>query len=194
VRLAPAPRLIFVILGAWLAGALAVTASGLLARLQPPWPQLVLGLLVAAQLAAFALSHGFRAAVARIELRTLIALHMTRFVGFYFLWLHGQGRLPFAFAVPGGWGDIVVATGATLLTLGPPAFRARPVVLLWNTLGLIDIVFVVLTAARLALADAASMRELLAPPLGLLPTFLVPLIVSTHLLIFGRLASRRTSV
>jgi hypothetical protein len=38
--------------------------------------------------------------------------------------------------------------------------------------------------------DPASMQALLVLPLSLLPTFLVPLIIASHVLIFARL--RRT--
>ena len=58
---------------------------------------------------------------------------------------------------------------------------------IWNTLGFIDILFVVTTATRLALRDPDSMVALLQLPLSLLPTFLVPLIVFTHIIIAIRL-------
>ena len=45
-------------------------------------------------------------------------------------------------------------------------------------------------AARLAAADPSSMRALLRLPLSLLPTFLVPLLIATHVWIFVRLARR----
>jgi hypothetical protein len=55
-------------------------------------------------------------------------------------------------------------------------------------LGLLDILFVVATAARLGLAAPASMQALLRLPLCLLPTFLVPLIITSHVLLAIRLA------
>jgi hypothetical protein len=59
--------------------------------------------------------------------------------------------------------------------------------MMWNTLGMVDIVFVVLTAARLALAEPESMAALLRFPLNLVPMFLVPLIIASHVLLFVRL-------
>ena len=116
-------------------------------------------------------------------------LHVTRFVGFYFLALYRRGELPYAFAVPGGYGDIAVAILALLVVFLPldPARRTR-FLTIWNVIGLTDIMLVVATAIRLNLADASQMRTLLHLPLSLQPTFLVPLIIATHVMIFARLA------
>ena len=59
-----------------------------------------------------------------------------------------------------------------------------------NLLGMVDILFVVATAARLAAADPESMAALLRLPLSLLPTFLVPLIIASHVVLGVRLARR----
>jgi len=172
----------------WLAAAMVLGASGRLQTLRPPAPQL-LGL-TAGLIVAGTVLPGFRAWAASVPLRHLVALHLTRFVGAYFLVLYRRGELPYAFAVPGGWGDIVVAALALALLLsGPPTTpRRRLAYIGWNGLGLVDILFVVATAARLALADPDSMGALLRLPLSLLPTFLVPLIIASHLLLAIRLA------
>ena len=68
---------------------------------------------------------------------------------------------------------------------------AKPLLLAWNTLGLIDIIFVVLSALRFGLKDWQSMRTLRELPLSLLPTFLVPLIIASHVLIFVLLIRAR---
>jgi hypothetical protein len=100
-------------------------------------------------------------------------------------WLYEHGQLPFAFAVLGGWGDIVVATLALVLLVLRP--NSRAIYQVWNALGFADILFVVSTATRLALSDPASMATLLRFPWSLLPTFIVPLIIFTHVVIFLRL-------
>lgn len=134
---------------------------------------------------------GFREWLDSLHLRTLIAFHVTRFVGVSFLVLYRRGELPWAFAVPGGWGDIGVATAALALTLLVTDLRrARVLVLVWNLLGFADILFVVGTAARFGFTDPSALAPLLHLPLSLLPTFLVPIIIATHLWIFGRLVRR----
>jgi hypothetical protein len=59
--------------------------------------------------------------------------------------------------------------------------------------GAIDILFVVATASRLALADPDSMNALLHLPLSLLVTFLVPLIIADHVVVFWRVIGRAPS-
>jgi hypothetical protein len=130
-----------------------------------------------------------------VDLRALVLFHLTRFVGFYFLVLHARGELPWAFAVPGGWGDnVVAATGLLLVMLvRPDRPGGRRAYLVWNVVGLLDILAVVLTAARLAFGDPESMRALLQLPLSLLLTFVVPIIIVTHVWMLGRLARARAA-
>jgi hypothetical protein len=179
------PRPLALILVLWLAAAIALGAAGIIASLIPPWPQVILAGLTAALIAAYTWSTVFRGFIQSVPTPTLIAFHLVRFVGLYFLWLYGQGRLPFAFAVPGGWGDFATATAALLLLIIGP--RSPRTLLTWNLFGFIDILFVVANAARLAMANPGSMAELLRLPLSLLPTFIVPLIIFTHIVIFLRL-------
>ncbi|MBK6423024.1 MAG: hypothetical protein IPI38_09530 [Gemmatimonadetes bacterium] len=172
----------------WLITAIVLGATGQVARLRPPVPQLVLGGLTALLILAGTLLPGFRVWIAGLNLRQIVALHLTRFVGIYFLVLYGRGELPFAFAVPGGWGDIAVATGALGLVLLVPDLAARRAWLsAWNWLGLADLLLVVATASWIAMTDFPSMAPLLRLPLSLLPTFLVPLLLATHLLLLRRL-------
>jgi hypothetical protein len=179
--------------GAWLLAACLVGGSEMFATLRPPAPQLTLVGITAALLVAERLWRPLRRFVARVDLRVLVLFHLTRFVGYYFLALHAQGKLPWGFAVPGGWGDIAVATAAGLLVLiaRPSTPGGRRAYLAWNVAGLVDILGVVLTAARLALADPASMRALLRLPLSLLIMFVVPIVIATHVWMLRRLACRQ---
>jgi hypothetical protein len=176
--------------GVWLLAAVLAGASGRLSTLRPPAPQLVLAGLTLALLLAARLWTPLRHFMVTVDLRALVLFHVTRFVGFYFLALHARGELPWAFAVPGGWGDNAVAAGALLLVLlvPPDSPGGRRAYLAWNVFGLLDILGVVLTATRLALGDPKSMKALLELPLSLLVTFVVPIIIATHVLMLARLA------
>ncbi|MGH7357739.1 MAG: hypothetical protein ACREJR_02875 [Candidatus Rokuibacteriota bacterium] len=186
----PARGAVLATAGAWLLGAVLLGVSGWLRALRPPAPQLLLAGITIALLVAGRSWPALRQFVRDVDLRALVLFHLTRFVGFYFLALHARGALPWAFAVPGGWGDIVVAGAALLLVLlvRPDTPQGRRAYLVWNVLGLLDIVAVVLTAARLAFRDPASMGALLELPLSLLLTFIVPLVVATHVWMLGRVA------
>lgn len=182
------------VLLAWFAAALLVGKSGLMTHLQPPMPQALLLLLTAAVLTASWAVPSIKAWVGLLSFETLVAVHLTRFVGVYFLVLLGQGRLPRAFAIPCGWGDIAVAVGALgLLVFARPLATRRRFVSTWNALGLLDILFVVVTAGRLARVDPLSMSELLRLPLSLLPTFVVPLVIASHAIIFAKLRTGGTA-
>jgi hypothetical protein len=136
-----------------------------------------------------------------VDLRWLVLLHVTRFVGFYFLVLCRRDELPCSFAQPAGIGDICVAGTALLLIgmRGHPTVRHMPkarrlyrsLLLIWNVAGLLDILFVVFSALRVGLSNWQSMAPLRELPLSLLPMFLVPLIIASHVLIFVRLFLRR---
>ena len=182
----------------WLVAAAAVGSSGRLQALQPPAPQLVVGALTAAVLAAVAVVGPVRRWALGVDVRALVALHLTRLVagGWFLVLYYRDGALPYAFAVPGGSGDVLVAllAMALLATTSPLTARGRWLYAGWNVLGLVDILFVVATAARLGAADPGSMGALLRLPLSLLPTFLVPLIIASHVLLAVRLTKRPSAL
>ena len=185
--------ILLVVLLLWLLEAVIFSASGQLQRLRPPGPQLILVGLTTGILLLWWRNRRVRASVDQLDLPALVGLHLTRFVGLYFLYLCGKAELPREFAVPAGWGDTAIAVGAAISLLFWSSFgRDRRWLMIWNTLGLIDIVFVVATAARLGMANPGAMAALLRLPLSLLPTFLVPLIIASHIVIFGLLRRRET--
>src|SRR6266536_28118 len=124
-----------------------------------------------------------------VDLRWLVLFHLTRLAaGVYFLVLCQRGQLPCAFVTQAGWGDIVVAIFALPVVAAMRARFAKRLLLVWNTVGFVDIIFVVFSALRIGLRDWQSMHALRDLPLSLLPTFLVPLIIASHVLIFVGLA------
>ena len=133
----------------WFVLACALGASGRLSAITPPWPQAMIGAITLAIVLTGALHPGLRAWLAHVNLRGFVAFHVTRFIGIAFLVLSARGELSRAWAIPAGWGDIVVALGALLIALIMRDPQARPGLLgLWNVVGFADIVLVVVTAAR----------------------------------------------
>jgi hypothetical protein len=172
----------------WFFAAVAVGHFRWLERLPIPAIQAVILGLTALLLFAYFRINAFGAWVNALELRSLVLFHVTRFVGFYFLHLHALGELPYDFAVPAGYGDIIVAFLALLVVFLPmDDAKRRRAISIWNVVGFIDILLVVFTAAKLARTDPLSLRPLTHLPLSLLPTLLVPLIIASHLVIFARL-------
>jgi hypothetical protein len=156
-------------------------------RAVPWYPQAIIGIVVILTL-AIVFAPLLREWALRIDIRWLIGFHLTRFVGFYFLYLYSRDELPYAFAVRGGIGDIIVAALACVLLFFA---RFKSAVIVWNILGTIDILDVVITVARSESAGPGSMHQLDHFPLILLPTFIVPVIIVTHGLIFFRTLRRR---
>lgn len=189
-------RQILILLGIWLVFSLVVSVSGIFERVTAIVLPIAVWSPVFAIMLVFWQSADFRQWIYQADLRYLILYHLTRFVGIWFLVLYKRGELPYAFAVPGGWGDIAVAVSALVVAFLFVPVRSRLgwwVVVAWNTFGLIDILMVVSTAARLALADLNSMAALIRFPLSLLPLFIVPLIIASHLIIYASLWRQRTA-
>src|SRR5260370_18893292 len=126
-------------MGLWVFGVLVDGSSGTISTLQ-----LGAGVLIPIALMSvigFASSNA-RARLEIAPLPALIAPHTVRILGVLFVLLYAAKRLPAPFAPLAGWGDIFI--GVTAL---PMAFlaardrdRGRAAILIWNTLGLADLV------------------------------------------------------
>ncbi|MEO6005159.1 MAG: hypothetical protein ABIZ04_08475 [Opitutus sp.] len=134
-----------------------------------------------------------RAAVADVGRRGLIGVHVIRFVGVAFLWLHAQGRLPAEFAQRAGWGDIATATGAVAFLVFPRVANDRRVFGAWNVFGALDLLVAVGTAGWLNLTRPGSRIELSALPFTLVPLWFVPVLLATHGLMLQQTFSNRGS-
>jgi len=184
---------------AWFAGVVILAATGALGA-RGGLGQPGLGVTVLAPMAVLALAAmragPFRRALETMPLAQLIAVNAIRVLGLNFVLLYAVGRLPAPFAPVAGWGDIVTGLAAVpvawLAQNRPRA--ARRVILAWNTVGLADLVAAVglgVTSAPgpLHLIHAEPTTALMTTlPWLLIPGFLVPLLASTHLAVFYRLA------
>ncbi|MBA3272647.1 MAG: hypothetical protein H0T11_02080 [Chthoniobacterales bacterium] len=189
------PRPVSFALLVWLAAATAVGASGLLARSPVPPPAIAVALTILLLVALFSATSLRR----RVRsLGNLVAFHIVRIAaGAWFLVLSARGVLPGEFALVAGWGDIAVGIGAVLVwwrCFPLVSSTQRGTLLVWNALGLLDIVAVLANGARIFLRDPAMGEPFTRLPVALLPTFVVPLVLVSHVLIFvwGR-ARQQTS-
>lgn len=180
--------LIRVILWTWFLAALAAGQTGLLENLPAA---AFSGLMAGLTLLLFAGCLGIpsvRAWLGTVDLRSLVLLHVSRLVGYALLVLHRRGQLPSALAVPGGWGEIIVAALALAVVFLPmSASLRRHACIIWNTSGLVNILLIVATAVRLGFAQPGQLGAFRILPCSMLPTFLVPLIIATHAIIYMRL-------
>jgi hypothetical protein len=180
---------------AWIAVALNLGVSGVLVTARPPAPQILILTLIAAAIWVTSRS-ALRDLVNAIPIRALVAVHAVRFVGIVFLALSAQGALSPVFATPAGWGDIAVAASALgLVALGGPTTPARRRLYLgWNVFAALDLVVAVGSATLVALSgDVLGVAPLLRAPLVLVPTFLVPLLFASHVIIFRRLRQSKVT-
>jgi hypothetical protein len=176
------------VLWTWFVAALIVGRLELLARL-PVWGMAgVLAGLTMLLLAACVSLRPLRGWINAVDLRRLVLLHAVRFYAVYCLVLYQRGELPYALAVPSAWSDISVAllaVGAACLPLREEL--RRHAVIIWNTIALTGLLLNAATAARIGLAQPWQLDEFRRLPLSVLPTFLVPLLLATHVIIFARL-------
>jgi hypothetical protein len=184
------PRAAIVAAGFWFTLALIAGATGFLARLAFPGPQIIILALIAAALIAATTIPALRAWIATLPLRALVGINAVRFIGIAFLVLAAGGGLDPVFAARAGWGDIAAAVVAlVLLAAGEPRTRLhRALTHVWNAFGLLDLVVAVGTATAVTLRGAVpGIVPVVSFPLVVVPTFIVPILVATHVLIFRRL-------
>lgn len=181
-----------VVLAIWLALVLLLGAGG--AFVTPPGAvPLPIAIGVAAPLivflVAFWVSSAFRAFVMASDLPLVTAVQAWRFAGSSFLALYAHGVLPGVFIWPAGLGDMAIGLTAPWVALAlirRPGFPPSRLFVVWNLLGILDLVVAVSIAAlNASLAAGAAGEVTIAPiaqmPLVLIPAYLVPLFVILHL-------------
>lgn len=118
----------------------------------------------------------------------LVGLQFYRVLGAIFLLMYAQGRMPAAFALPAGAGDVVVGLLAPIVAMAyARGVPGRELLLVgWNLLGLIDLANAIGTGF-LTSPSPLQMLSLEAPnwlisdfPLVLVPVFGVPLAILLH--------------
>jgi hypothetical protein len=184
--------IVAVVLVVWLALVLLLGTGGAFVRPPgtPPLP-LLIGFLgpLCIFFAAFRWSPGFRDYVLAADLRLLTAIQAWRFAGLGFLALYTHGVLPGSFAWPAGLGDIAIGVTAPWVVMAlirRPVFAASKLFVVWNLLGILDLIEAVSNGAlSSALAVGVPGEVTTGPmaelPLVLIPCFFVPIFIMLHL-------------
>ena len=159
----------------------------------------VLSFAVTFALAGFALLAPLtRRAVWSVPQRWLIAVQTGRVGGAVFLSLLDMRLLPPEFALPAGYGDVLVGLLAPLVLYVWEKKKpyARTVLILWNFLGLADLAVALVTGIAFIapharqLAMAGQSLDFLNYAL-LIPGFAVPVLVLVHVLSLVKVLSRK---
>ena len=132
----------------------------------------------------FLSSANFRQFTLSLNPQILTFAQTWRVIGFTFVLLEAHSVLPAIFALPAGYGDMAIGVTATLVAWQLADPRHRDSFILWQALGITDLVMAVSlgTTARLIAPHAPSMVAMTVLPLSLVPTFLVPLFLIFHVI------------
>jgi hypothetical protein len=119
--------------------------------------------------------------------KNLTWLHLWRLEGIVFLLLMANGQVPALWALPAGIGDIIVGATAPLIASQLEASGGKRRAILFNLFGMLDLI----VAVRLGVTTNPGTAQLFHTnptsellthfPLVLVPTFLVPLAFTIHI-------------
>jgi hypothetical protein len=184
-------RLVLGLVGVWLVVTTAASAQGMFDG-GPGRPPLAFGLAALTPIvlfaAWFALSAGFRGYIRSLSPATLTFLQSWRIVGAAFLVLYAYALLPGVFALPAGWGDLLIGVTAPFVALNLAKPGHRGSFIAWQFLGVADLVIAVTagTTAGFLAPHSASTESLTKLPLSMIPTFGVPLLMIVHFICIGQ--------
>lgn len=135
-----------------------------------------------------------RAVVDRIPHWQVLAIQVFRNMGFVFLILLDLRLIPREFALPAGFGDILVGMLAPIVTVMYLSKRqgATLLVIALHVLGLLDFISAFGTAALIA--DASAFSPEIVPYMMLIPGFAVPIFAIMHLISIRKLIAEANAL
>ncbi len=194
-----------VVLAGWLTLVLLLGAGGAFVG-RPGTPPLAILIGFAVPLivffAGFRWWRPFRDFVLTVDPRAMMGLQAWRFGGLGFLALYANGILPGNFAIPAGLGDMAIGVTAPLLLavlVRQPTFAASKTFVVWNALGVLDLVVAMTTGALGSMHAVGGVGDVTTGPMAqlpllLIPAYLVPIFIMLHMGAFlqaRRLAGHR---
>src|SRR5262245_22856956 len=184
------PGVVWILLILWFGLIFGLGARGAFVRVggAPPLSLLaaVMGPVVTF-LIAYRVFPAVRESALMADVRFITAIQAWRFGGFAFLALNTYGVLPAHFAWPAGLGDMAIgATAVWMLTAlaRDPGFAASRTFVIWNVLGILDLVVAISSGAVVPLlfSNVGSTDAMAHLPLVLIPGFFVPGFVILHVI------------
>ncbi len=185
------------ILTAWFLSALFLSRSGFYRGTPTRIPTIQYGALTPI-LAGVVLFWSWPALKRIVELlpqKWMVGIQLYRALGVIFLVLYAAGRLPGAFALPAGIGDVMVGllAPAVGIAYARGSHGSAGLLRAWNLFGIADLVVAVGTGfltspSQLQMLALDKPNQLIdAFPLALIPVFLAPLSILLHLASLHRL-------
>jgi hypothetical protein len=144
-----------------------------------------------------------REIIAAVPQSWLVRFQFYRVIGAIFVILYMAGELPGVFALPAGYGDVLVGLTAWFVAAAEARHLAmrNQLVVLWNCLGLADLAIAITigflsTPTRFQMFSFDQPNTLIASfPLVLIPIYAVPLSILLHLASLSKVAkANRTGV
>lgn len=175
------------LLGLWFVFSLAAGARHLYQN-APNQPPLNLGLAVSIPILLFLVwfggSRSFREFTLSLNPHALTMVHGWRTAGLAMVALGAYGVLPNLFALSAGYGDIAIGLTAFLVALNLTNAEHRGSFILWQLLGMADLVNAVLMGTLAGVIDPHGIPStaMTVLPMSLIPTFGVPLLLMLHII------------
>lgn len=135
----------------------------------------------------------FKTILHNAKLEDIVKVHMFRLIGVFFVILVYYETLPPFFALIAGFGDIISAIASIFVAKAIKNNKpyALKLTYIWNTFGLVDIIFTAVSATILTKIsiDTGSMGvdTLARFPLSFIPAIAPPTIVFLHIAIYKKL-------
>lgn len=181
-----------IVLAVWFALVMALGAAGRFVTPSgtPPFPIAIgAGVPIVVFLAGLWISRPFREFVLAADIRVLLGIQAWRFAGLGFLALYTYDVLPGSFALPAGLGDMAIGVTAPWMLLSiirEPRFAASKTFVVWNGLGLLDLVSAITTGAlgsvlATGIAGEVTTGPMARLPLVLIPAYVVPILFMLHI-------------
>lgn len=135
----------------------------------------------------------YKLILSNLAIEDIVKVHIFRLIGAFFLIFAFYKVLPPFFAIIAGLGDVITAIISIYVTkcLKNKTHHAKKLTFIWNTFGLVDIIFTAVSAIVITKIsiDTGSMGvdTLAFFPYCLIPAFAPPTIIFLHVAIYKKL-------